>query len=128
MSGVLEQLLILCNQLVVIGYDKPEVLIAGMIIVAAISVMIVAVGLGLVLSVPILMIIGLVKLVLWTYRLWHPVVYAEEEEPTEIKFDYKVEKHKSFTSRYKQPTSKERLSELPPVYPDWMNQKSGRLL
>lgn len=126
MADVLEQLVVLCNQLVAIGYEQPNVLIAGMFIVAAIAITIVACVFGLIISVPIMIFMGIGKLIGWAWRRKHPCkpIPFEQDE-----VNYIPQRRQSSTpKKQSQRPASPPPSDLPPVYPNWMNQKSGRLL
>ena len=132
MEGIVEQLLVLCNQLVTIGSEEPKVLIAGMFVVAAVAITIVVCAVAIVMCIPYTIIICIAKLCRWLWRLKHP--YA----PPVTKRNVKKEEVNYIPKQRQKQTQKVHVrekhapapakAELPPVYPDWMNQKSGRLL
>lgn len=134
MSGILEQLLVLCNQLVVIGADEPKVLIAGMCIVAAVAITIVVCCVAIVCCIPYTIIVCLVQLCRWLWRRKHPAPQqraksASKRTSKKPEVNYiPRSKQKSSSAAPARHTSSAPVSDLPPVYPDWMNQKSGRLL
>lgn len=134
MSGILEQLLVLCNQLVVIGADEPKVLIAGMCIVAAVAITIVICCVAVICCIPYTIIVCLVQLCRWLWRRKHPVpqqhrksVPKSTSKKPEVNYIPRSKPKPSRTASSR-PASSAPVSDLPPVYPDWMNQKSGRLL
>ena len=137
MSGIVEQLLVLCNQLVVIGADEPKVLIAGMLVVAAVAITIVVCCVAIICCIPYTLIMCLVKLCRWLWRRKHPVQqYANQK----TKAQSRTKSRKNEVNYMPQPRQRAQVgpatqrahsapvSDLPPVYPDWMHQKSGRLL
>ncbi len=105
----------LLNQLIDIGSEHIELLIACLVLVVAIGVTVVLFCVCVVLSIPFLVIYSIVKLCIWLYRRNHPAVERVYED--------KVSEPK----RRKKAPGKE-PEELTPVYPDWMNKKGGRLL
>lgn len=116
MTELLDRLTLLLNQLLDIGNDHVELLIACLVIIAAIGVTVTLFCICVILSIPFFTVYGLVKLIIWLYYLRHPEKrydYWDDEESDELD----VPELKS-----------EELKDLPPVYPDWMNKKSGRLL
>lgn len=131
MEDIMEQLLVLCNQLVAIGYDQPQVLIAGMLMVVAIAITIVVCAVALVASIPYTIITCIVKFCVWLWRRKHPVEYYEEPPRKKYKeeVDYMpVPKHKDEKQPKQRSHAPSPQSDLTPVYPDWMKQKGGRLL
>lgn len=130
MEGVIEQLLILCNQLVVIGADEPKVLIAGMLIVAAVAITIVVCVVAIILCIPYTVIMCIVQLCQWLWRRKHPPKphpVKQHPQAEEVNYIPKRQPQRSVHTRERH-TKPAPASELPPVYPDWMQQKSGRLL
>lgn len=117
MIELLQKALDLFSQLIEIGAEHTEVLIAGMVLVVCIGVAVVLFCVAVVLSLPFMIIACFVKLVILLYRWRHPVYEYDE---------YNYEEPEEFSTEA--PQTGVPPNELPPVYPDWMKQKGGRLL
>lgn len=136
MSEFLQGIFDLLGQLIDIGGEHPEVLIATMVLVAGTAVTCVLFCGAVVLALSFMVLRSIVDFFLWLYGLKHPQYADSLEEPEE---DWqgpqrptcdKRELHSSQEHKDRKfPKCKQSPdTELPPVLPHWMNQKGGRLL
>lgn len=132
MIEIIDRLSVLLNQLLDIGAEHVELLIACLVIIAAIGVTVTLFCICVVLSIPFMTVYGIVKFILWLYHLRHPVdnePYWDDEEYDEYEpAGRRIWKAPSPGKGSGRNGSDSKPEELPPVYPDWMNKKSGRLL
>lgn len=116
MNELFREALDLFAQLLEIGAEHTEVLVASIIMVICVVIALVALLASVILTLPISIGYGIVRLCSWLYYRKHPEMYEYED------YDDYEEEPKKGKSRNKQDDS------LTPVYPDWMNHKGGRLL
>lgn len=136
MSGFLQGIFDLLGQLIDIGGEHPEVLIATMVLIAGMAVTCVLFCGAVVLALPFMVLRSVVDFFLWLWSLRHPQYADSLEEPEEDwqepqrsmrakREPHSAQEHKD----RKAPKGKSSPdTELPPVLPHWMNQKGGRLL
>ena len=136
MSEFLQGIFDLLGQLIDIGGEHPEVLIATMVLIAGTAVTCVLFCGAVVLALPFMVLRSIVDFFLWLWGLKHPQYADSLGEP---EGDWQESQRQIYAKRelHSPQEHKDRKSpkgkpspdtELPPVLPHWMNQKGGRLL
>lgn len=136
MSEFLQGIFDLLGQLIDIGGEHPEVLIATMVLIAGTAITCVLFCGAVVLALPFMVVRSIVDFFLWLWGLKHPQYVDSLEEPEEDwqepqrrvrakKELHSSQEHKGHKASKGRPSPD---TELPPVLPHWMNQKGGRLL
>lgn len=123
MSEILQGVFDLLSQLLDIGGEHPEVLIATLVLIAGAGITCVLFCVSVVIAIPFVIIRGLFGFFQWLYYLKHPnYAYYEEEE------DYEEEEPFGRSSKKKRQADSPSDPSDDPVLPHWLNQKGGRLL
>lgn len=122
MSEFIQGLFDLLSQLIDIGSEHPQVLIATMVLIAGGALTCILFCITVVLSIPFVIVRGIFGLIKWIYEIHHPQLYYQEYYEEEDEEPPKV------NHRRRKGKEAEEPPELDPVLPHWLNQKGGRLL
>lgn len=136
MSEFLQGIFDLLGQLIDIGGEHPEVLIATMVLIAGTAITCVLFCGAVALALPFMVVRSIVDFFLWLWGRKHPQYadsleeseedWQELQQPTRAKKEsHSLQEHKDRKAPKGKPSPD---TELPPVLPHWMNQKGGRLL
>ncbi len=125
MSEFAKGVLDLFEQLLNIGAEHTEVLIAAMVMAFIVIMTVILSVIVLVISIPIMLVRGLFTFCKWLYCKKRGISYSDDYyEEDECEAAPAKRKHRGKVQQYQE----DKQEELPPVLPHWMNQKGGRLL